>query len=396
MSRRNGRFEDSHYTSVLQYLVLASVCITVSADVLTPADLMARRQQASRHQISRTHAAHLPREKMLQDDHMESDEAGHAVKKITWHKAECVNDPRSEYISVNHFALTQQHQSMTKEHHWKFSRAFLHLTDAMKDSCGSCLLEAPEEKPLEWKKIWIISDSNDTRQSAMAKQMMFDKKNSHTAWRIWKATPPDEAAETDLTEFSELGVAEYVEDINVVSTYLSHVKLLQRIYSDDPSGEGIHVILEDRGGYLDYDWKHALETIFRGHSVPEDWDILKFGYTGLVRCQDEVDPLVFEQRTPVLTEDSKQAFYAGNLGYIVRPRSIPTILEQLKEMHIMEVDRALMSFHHEAVAIDFEGKRFFSSFGVHAYVTRGSMIIPQKPKNPIRGSDSGRFTAHEL
>merc|ERR1719247_3968175 len=75
-----------------------------------------------------------------------------------------------------------------------------------------------------------------------------------------------------------------------------------------------------------------------------------------------------------MTKDGTH-LYNGNLGYIVRPKSIPAILEQAKSLEIFDVDGVLMSLHTESKSAGEDGRNYYSSWGAHTYYLSESLVM---------------------
>jgi len=188
----------------------------------------------------------------------------------------------------------------------------------------------------------------------------------------WQASDPHQAARANLKEFSDEGLEPYVKEMEdrekwgTIGTYMSHLRLLRRIWSNDKEGEGLYVIMED-DGTLDTKWQEKVEKALEIGEIPKDWDMIKFGYWGLTRCEDEVSNGAYEARLPINLDDgTRKSFYNGNLGYIVRPKSIPAILAAIRSKPVYDVDGVFVALNEE--------KPTAEKYGIHTYYLKHSLV----------------------
>merc|ERR1719281_33959 len=90
-------------------------------------------------------------------------------------------------------------------------------------------------------------------------------------------------------------------------------------------------------------------------------------------------------RQPTQAENGRQ-LYNGNLGYVVRPKSIPAILEQVRQMEIFDVDGVLTSLGTDSVQDAPDGRKAFTTWGARVYYTAKSLV---------RGGTGGQGIATE-
>merc|ERR1719231_2024579 len=113
---------------------------------------------------------------------------------------------------------------------------------------------------------------------------------------------------------------------------------------EDPEGESPYMILEDDSS-LDAQWQMKLNRILE--NTPSEWDILRIGYWGAARCGDKENNYVFAIQPPA--KDVKALggghFYSGNTGYVVRPKSIPRILDIMRNSSFASIENVLMYPH---------------------------------------------------
>merc|ERR1740130_1063842 len=127
--------------------------------------------------------------------------------------------------------------------------------------------------------------------------------------------------------------------------YLSQTKLLKHIMEQDSDSDDIYVVMEDDAQLKD-NWQAELAE--KAKTLPKDWDMAKFVYWGMKRCEDRVpNSDWYEFRGPAMWTDKVSAMYSGNTAYMFRAKSAKNILEQLRGMPVMDVDGAMISNHNE-------------------------------------------------
>lgn len=129
--------------------------------------------------------------------------------------------------------------------------------------------------------------------------------------------------------------------------HISNYQVMEKILKDDPKGaqsDDIYMVLED-DTTLHADWRLKLKTILE--NTPAEWDILRIGYWGYARCGDKENNFVYAIQPPA--KDSKALgdghFYSGNTAYLVRPKSIPRILDIMRNSSFASIENVLMYPH---------------------------------------------------
>jgi GR25 family glycosyltransferase involved in LPS biosynthesis len=243
------------------------------------------------------------------------------------------------------------------------------------------LEKSPEHKwkvnatDVKWKGQFFINLALSTNRREHIETQLKEIKDKHRtkiATHRWAATDPHQAARANLKEFTDQGLDLYVKNMTdrekwgTIGTYLSHLRLLRRIWSNDKDGEGLYAIMED-DGTLDKDWQLKVEKALQVGDIPKDWDIIKFGYWGLTRCEDAVSGGAYEARAPMMLNDgTRKSYYNGNLGYIVRPKSIPAILAAARKQPVFDVDGVFVAMNNE--------KATKEDYGIHSYYLKHSLV----------------------
>jgi len=167
----------------------------------------------------------------------------------------------------------------------------------------------------------------------------------------FEAVGKKSAQQADLKEMTEHGIHEYMSKTYqggtmwaTVGVYLSHTRLLKKIMNENKNSTSndMFLILED-DAILQPDWHAKLMKLMP--SVPRDWDMLRIGYgtDSNLRCEDKINNDWYENRAPTRNKGNDKAFYAGNTAYLVKPKSIPTILAQISSMPVLDVDGTMIS-----------------------------------------------------
>jgi len=235
-------------------------------------------------------------------------------------------------------------------------------------------LETSTEE-MKWKGQFYINLPLSTQRRDFIEHQLkeiHDTQHTRIATHRWMGTDPHGAARANLKEFSDEGLSDYVTNMTdrekwgTIGTYMSHMRLLRRIWSNDKDGEGLYVIMED-DGTLDKKWQLKVEAALKNGDIPKDWDMIKFGYWGLTRCEDAVSSGAYEARSPMMLNDgTRKSYYNGNLGYIVRPKSIPAILAAARKQPVFDVDGVFVSLNNENPTED--------NYGIHSYYLKHSLV----------------------
>lgn len=300
----------------------------------------------------------------------------------------CRSDSRLEPISQEEMKKRLLVAASVNSTRWKMytTRPVVESWASWNNHCGSCRQETqkrpvPQGKrpsgKLEVTKIFYVNPTySKRRHSAMIK--MLKERSNGIPFEQFRATTRLEAQSADLSEYSSKGTSQdlvdkYGED-NIhtpIASFISQYRMLQHILETDPEGEGVYLILED-DTMLDRDWKGKVDKLLTT-LVPEDWDLLKLGRPSwsTLRCQDKINKYIYEARTP--DHNEKINFYAGLYGYLVRPKSVPKILQQLSESPITDFESAMMSKYKDG-EYERAGKTFYWNWGARTYVTTFPLV----------------------
>merc|ERR1719263_1790166 len=129
--------------------------------------------------------------------------------------------------------------------------------------------------------------------------------------------------------------------------HISNYQVMEKILKEDPEGEkskNVYMILED-DTTLDHSWNTKLKEVLE--NTPAEWDLLRIGYWGAARCEDKENNFVFAVQPPARDEQAlgSDHFYSGNTGYLVRPKSIPRILDIMRNSSFASIENVLMYPH---------------------------------------------------
>merc|ERR1719263_1656210 len=117
-------------------------------------------------------------------------------------------------------------------------------------------------------------------------------------------------------------------------------------------------------------------------NTPAEWDLLRIGYWGFARCGDRENNYVFAIQPPA--KDVKALgeghFYSGNTGYVVRPKSIPRILDIMRNSSFASIENVLMYPHRFPDGADHQ---------VLSYAVAPAFMLVQ-PGGGMFGSSHGR------
>jgi hypothetical protein len=129
--------------------------------------------------------------------------------------------------------------------------------------------------------------------------------------------------------------------------HISNYQVMEKILKEDPlheKSDEVYMVLED-DAQLDGSWDKKLPRILE--NIPAEWDILRLGYWGYARCGDKENNFVYAIQPPA--KDVKALgdghFYSGNTGYLVRPKSIPRILDIMRNSSFASIENVLMYPH---------------------------------------------------
>jgi len=129
-----------------------------------------------------------------------------------------------------------------------------------------------------------------------------------------------------------------------MAIFLSNVKAIQNIADSDPDGiknDDIYLIMED-DSTIGHDFHKKIRQIL--DHTPDDWQTLRLGFWGKVRCEDRVNLYVGALQYPSVDKKAlgNDHFYSGNQGYLVRGSAIPEILSIMKEHDMGAIENAFM------------------------------------------------------
>jgi len=270
----------------------------------------------------------------------------------------CFDDDRNSQLS--HEQMLSRHEILHWARPWK--------VPAQNDA--SIFVETP---PTIKKIFYINVEQDEERKEWMEKQL--GRKMNPVPFERFAAVPVANLTKTDEEhwQFSDVGIAPYLDDMKKAdrqatkSVYYSHASVLKHIKNiSTPDSEDIYMIMEDDVG-LDPFWHRKLTKALA--TLPKDWDIARIVYWGAKRCQDKVPGTEewYEARGPDMSEDGLTNMYAGNQAYLVRPKSLPDIMEQLRSMPVMDFDGAVGSAHKEGHNTTASGDDISWTWGIHTY-----------------------------
>jgi len=257
-------------------------------------------------------------------------------------------------------------------------------------------LMATEEKkknePINIKKVFYINMDKDMDRK---KDMETKLKAAGVDYERVAAVKPEDVAKmprekdmpAELWQFSNQGNSDYMkwfpEKAKQVTQaiYLSQARTLKQISKQDNDSDDVYIIMEDDIA-LDKNWKETL--IEKAKTLPKDWDVAKFVYWGIKRCEDKVpDSDWYEFRGPAMWTDKVTAMYSGNQAYMFRAKSIKNILQQLRGMPIMDIDGAMISNHQEKTEM-VDGVDTPTVWGMHTYAIETPLGKHNKQHKPGR------------
>merc|ERR1719456_736676 len=154
----------------------------------------------------------------------------------------------------------------------------------------------------------------------------------------------------DLKQYSSGETTEWLQKATkkrqhiFMAIFLSNSKLIQQIAESDPEGvknDDIYLIMEDDSVVLD-DFDKKLKKLL--DNTPADWQVLRLGYWGRVRCEDRVNQYALSIQYPSVDHKAlgDEHFYSGNQGYLVRGSALPEIISIFKEHNMGAVENAFM------------------------------------------------------
>jgi GR25 family glycosyltransferase involved in LPS biosynthesis len=214
------------------------------------------------------------------------------------------------------------------------------------------------EKDGEVKKIYFINvDGNDGRKRHMMAEL--SQKSHGVPYERFKAFKASNVLKHENSEAFKKVASLYskarytpwlLKDSSkevFAAIHISNYQVMEKILKEDPEGEksnSIYMILED-DATLDGDWKRKLKTVLA--NTPAEWDILRVGYWGYARCGDKENNFVYAIQPPARDEKAlgDGHFYSGNTGYLVRPKSIPRILDIMRNSSFASIENVLMYPH---------------------------------------------------
>lgn len=132
----------------------------------------------------------------------------------------------------------------------------------------------------------------------------------------------------------------------VASVFLSHLSIWERILAEKLGKPGheddLYLILEDDAQFMPA-WEHRLRSVMC--EVPEDWDVLRLGTWGSKRRQDYVTQRVARAKGPFKEKikGKNNIFYAGMHAVVVRPRTLPRLVDYMRSRLITDIDEMVTS-----------------------------------------------------
>merc|ERR1719160_2300602 len=252
--------------------------------------------------------------------------------------------------------------------------------------------EQKKDETINIKKVFYINLDKETQKKnkmeAKLKQsgLTYERFPAAT-WQEIQKMPKDKDVPQELLQYSSQGNSDYLkwfpENAKQVThaIYLSHARLLKKISEEDNDSDDVYVVLED-DVTLNKNWKEELTE--KAKTLPKDWDVAKFVYWGIKRCEDKVpDSDWYEYRSPSMWTNKVDSMYSGNQAYMFRAKSIKNILQQLRGMPIMDIDGAMISNHQEKTE-KVNGVDTPTVWGMHTYVIEWPLGKHNKQHKPGR------------
>merc|ERR1719424_2391638 len=157
-------------------------------------------------------------------------------------------------------------------------------------------------------------------------------------------------SEMDLKQYSSGSTTEWMKKATktrqhiFMAIFLSNAKVIQHIAETDPEGiknDDLYLIMEDDSTILP-GFNEKVKKLL--DHTPADWQVLRLGYWGHVRCEDRVNQYALSIQYPSVDKKAlgEDHFYSGNQGYLVRGSAIPEIIKIFKEHNMGAVENAFM------------------------------------------------------
>jgi GR25 family glycosyltransferase involved in LPS biosynthesis len=217
---------------------------------------------------------------------------------------------------------------------------------------------ALRESPKKVKKIYYINvDGSDERKRHM--QAELSQKSHGTKYERFPAfkaedVPKHEKSPTFKKVASLYSKARYtpwlLRDASkevFAAIHISNYQVMEKILKEDPLGEKsdeVYMVLEDDTKLME-NWDKKIPQILA--NTPAEWDILRVGYWGFARCGDRENNFVYAIQPPAKDDKALAGahFYSGNTGYLVRPKSIPRILDIMRNSSFASIENVFMYPH---------------------------------------------------
>eukprot|EP00300_Choanocystis_sp_HF-7_P033158 c45453_g1_i1.p1 GENE.c45453_g1_i1~~c45453_g1_i1.p1 ORF type:complete len:289 (-),score=37.19 c45453_g1_i1:49-915(-) len=128
----------------------------------------------------------------------------------------------------------------------------------------------------------------------------------------------------------------------VLSVFLSHMTLYEQIYEDNSEDDSAAVLVLEDDCKLCENFNFRLAMALR--ALPEDWELVRLGFFGLSRPEDQIREGVFATKQPYWQENATDVFYGGSHAVLLRVKFLPHILEVLKAKPLTDMDNLLTAF----------------------------------------------------
>jgi len=230
---------------------------------------------------------------------------------------------------------------------WKWTKR---NSSALRDTYGS-------EKSLVKKIYYINVDGNDGRKKHMQSELSqkaggvkyerfsafaASKLNKHEKSPSFKAV----ASLYSKARYTPWLLKDATKEV-FAAIHISNYQVMEKILKEDKLGDksdSVYMVMED-DSTLDSQWQRKLKPILE--NTPAEWDILRVGYWGSARCNDRENNYVFAVQPPSKDANALGGghFYSGNTAYLVRPKSIPRILDIMRNSSFASIENVLMYPH---------------------------------------------------
>jgi len=216
------------------------------------------------------------------------------------------------------------------------------------------------ETPKKVKKIYFINvESNKDRKSHMEAELKEKAKNIPV--ERFKAFNKNDVPGPKHPTFKLYSKGRYTpwldKDGNkkvYAAIHFSNYQVLEHILKQDPKGadsDEVYLVTEDDTQFMP-GWEKKLESVLA--HTPKEWQMIRIGYWGQVRCEDKENEFVFALQAPSVDKAKLGGahFYSGNTAYVVRPKSIPHILDVMRNSSVASIENVFQYPHKMADGSD--------------------------------------------